>query len=114
MIEKYSFGSITIDGKTYHHDVEIRDEEEILEWSRKSSHLFDVESVEKAVKLNPGVIILGTGAYGVAKVEEECRNFIEEKGIELIIEKTGKAIKTFNTLCQESKKRVIGLFHLTC
>jgi len=120
MIEEYKFGSITIDGKKYNHDVEIRWSGEVLEWWRKESHVIDIEDIQRAFEQKPEIIIFGTGAYGVAKITERAKRAIEEKGVQLIIDRTGEAVKTFNTICKESEKetgkqkRVIGLFHLTC
>jgi len=120
MIEEYHFGSITIGGKIYNQDVEVRWTDEVLEWWREESHVIDVESVKRAVGQNPETVIIGTGESGVAKVTEGAQNFIKEKGIELIIDKTGEATKTFNIIKKESKeeegeqRKVIGLFHLTC
>ena len=132
MIEEYHFGSITIDGKTYNHDVEVhwspkeslRDPSgqavEVLKWWRKESHVIDVEDVKRAIDQNPEVIIIGTGESGMAEVTEETKREMKLKGIELIIDTTEEAVKTFNVILEESKgeegeqKRVIGLFHLTC
>lgn len=120
MIEEYHFGSITIDGKTYTEDVEVRWNGEVLKWWRREGHVFDVEDLKRAVEQNPDTIILGTGAYGVAKVTKEAQDFIIENGIKLIIDKTEEAVETFNIICRESKEKegernkVIGLFHLTC
>ncbi|PIS17413.1 MAG: hypothetical protein COT59_00750 [Candidatus Nealsonbacteria bacterium CG09_land_8_20_14_0_10_42_14] len=120
MIQEYKFGSIIIDGKTYHGDVEVRWTGEVLDWRRKESHIIDVEDVERAVEQNPEVIVIGTGEAGVAQVTEEARRFIESKGIKLIIDPTEQAAKTFNIRKEESEEeegiseRVIGLFHLTC
>jgi hypothetical protein len=118
MIEEYHFGSITIEGKTYNHDVEVRWTGEVLKWWRKESHLIDVEDVKRAIEQNPDIIIIGTGESGVAKVTEEAKQAIRSKGIELIIDLTEGATKTFNRIKEESAKgkqrKVIGLFHLTC
>lgn len=116
---------MTIDGKTYQHDVEVCWTGEVLKWWREKSHVFDVDSVKRAVEQNPDTIILGTGAYGIAKVTEEAQKFITEKfitekGIKLIIDRTEQATKTFNIICEEfeeeegEQNKVIGLFHLTC
>jgi len=112
MIKEYYFGSITIDGKSFDHDVEIRWTNEILRWRRKESHLIDVEDIKRAVEQSPEIIIIGIGESGVAQVTKEAQKFIREKGIELIIEITGKAVKSFNMKIE--KEKVIGLFHLTC
>jgi len=120
MIEEYHFGSITIDGKTYNHDVEVRWTGEVLKWWRIESHLIDVEDVKRAVEQNPETIVIGTGESGMARVTEEAQKFIKQKGIELIIDLTEQVVKTFNIRKEESEEeerkqeRVIGLFHLTC
>ncbi len=128
MIEEYKFGTITINGKTYNYDVEVRwmpQEEnvyqfEILKWWRKEGHIIDIVDVERAVKENPDVIVIGTGSMGVAKVTKECEVFIKQKGIRLIIDRTEEAVRTFNIILEEAeeekgkKEKLIGLFHLTC
>lgn len=130
MIEEYHFGSVTIDGKTYNHDVEVRwtpnqkfgegQAGEVLKWWRKESHQVDVEDVKRTIEQNPDTIVIGTGEAGVAKVTENAQKFIREKGIKLIIDKTEEAVKTFNIILGESRgeegkqEKVIGLFHLTC
>ena len=120
MIEEYHFGSITIDGKTYTHDVEVRWTDEVLDWWRRESHLIDVEAVKRAVEQNPETIVIGTGEAGVARVTEEAQEFIQEKGIKLIVDRTEQATRTFNIRKEESEEeegkpeKVIGLFHLTC
>jgi len=120
MIEEYHFGSITIDGKTYNHDVEVRWTGEVLPWRRRESHVIDVEDIKRAMEQNPETIIIGTGESGIAQVTEEAKNFIKGKGIELIIDLTEQATRTFNIRKEESgeeegkQNKVIGLFHLTC
>ena len=120
MIEEYRFGSIKILGKTYDYDMEVRWTGEVLKWWRKEGHLVDIDDVKRAVEQSPDVIIIGTGHSGMAKVTNEAQSFIKEKGIELIIDITEEATKTFNIICQESEEetgkqeKIIGLFHLTC
>ena len=92
----------------------------MLEWQRKESHIFDIDSVKRAVEQSPDTLILGTGESGMAKATEDCQRFIKEKGIELIIDRTAEAVRTFNVIYQDSleeegeQRKVIGLFHLTC
>ena len=120
MIEEYHFGSITIDGKTYNHDVEVRWTGEVLKWWRKESHIIDVEDVKRAIEQNPDTIVIGTGESGIAKVNEGAQELIRSKGIKLIIDLTEQAVKTFNIINKDSleeegeQDKVIGLFHLTC
>lgn len=110
-IDDYHFGSITIDGKTYQHDVEVHKDGQILAWQRKESHLVDEEDIQRALAEKPEMIIIGTGEAGVAQVSPEVQELVAEKGIKLVIEKTNEAIRAFNTVKQT---KVIGLFHLTC
>ncbi len=120
MIEEYKFGSIIIDGKAYSHDVEVWWTGEVLKWWRGESHVIDVGDVKRAIEQNPDTIVIGTGESGVAKVTEEAKEAIMAKGIELIIDLTEQATKTFNVINEDSKEekgeqdKVIGLFHLTC
>ena len=115
MIDKYLFGLIVIEGREYNYDVEVRWTGEVLEWRRKKGHIFDVEDVKRAIERSPEVIILGTGAYGMASIAKECQEFMQSKKIKIVAKKTSEAIEIFNSI-QSSKeqKRVIGLFHLTC
>lgn len=123
MIEEYHFGSLTIDGQIYNDDVEIRSlssKTEVLDWQRDESHVIDADAVKRTVEQKPDIIIIGTGETGVAQVTESAQQFIAEKGIKLIIDITGEAIKTFNVIQQNSLEEegeevnLIGLFHLTC
>lgn len=120
MIEEYKFGSITIEGETYNHDVEVRWTGEVLEWWRKEGHIIDFDDIKRALEKNPEIIIIGTGESGVAKVTERLKKELESKGIKLIIDQTEQATKTFNVINEKSaeeegkQRKVIGLFHLTC
>jgi hypothetical protein len=112
MIENYKFGEIQISGKKYNFDVEIRWTGEVLNWSRKEEGAVNSGDLERALRENPEVIIIGTGVYGFCGVKKDCQDFIREKGIELIVETTERAVEKFNDAIKQSK-RVIGLFHLT-
>ena len=101
MINEYKFGSITIDGKTYNHDVEVRWTGEVLPWWRKESHVIDLADVKRAIGQNPDTIIISTGESGLARVAEEAKKFILERGIKLIIDKTEEATRTFNIMVAE-------------
>lgn len=120
MIEEYKFGSIIIDGKIYQHDVEVRWTGEVFDWPRVESHIVDVEDIIDILEQNPETIVIGTGESGMAQVTERAKKEIEARGIELIVDKTEQATKTFNIRKDESieeegvQEKVIGLFHLTC
>jgi len=120
MIKEYKFGSITIDEKTYDYDLKVRWTNEVLPWRRKESHIIDMEDIESALSQNPQMIVIGTGESGMAEVTKNLKIELESRGIELIVDLTADAIKTFNVIKEYSEeedgvqKRVIGFFHLTC
>jgi hypothetical protein len=120
MIKDYKFGSITINGDTYDYDIELRWTGEVLKWWREESHTVEIKDIERALKQKPDTIVIGKGAMGMVKISQECQDFIKKQGIELVIDKTEEAVKTFNIILEESgeeegkQEKVIGLFHLTC
>ncbi|MEF8846882.1 MAG: MTH938/NDUFAF3 family protein [Candidatus Paceibacterota bacterium] len=118
MIDHYEFGKIVIDGEIYDYDVEVRWNGKVLKWWRDEGHVFAISDIKRAVEEEPEAIVLGTGANGRAEVSKEARNFIQERKIKLIIDKTKPAIKSFELLAEEGNEKapekVIGLFHLTC
>ena len=112
MIDSYSFGKIVIDGKTYTSDVILYPDKVDESWWRKDGHLLQKEDLIDVIQYNPEVLIVGTGAYGLMKVPDETKQFLEAKEIELIAEETREACKTYNEL--KEKRKVIAAFHLTC
>lgn len=119
MIEEYHFGYIKILGKEYTYDVEVRWDGQVLSWWRKASHIIDAEDVKRALGQGPDLIIIGTGASGIARVIETTEKEIKARDVELLIVPTDEAIKSFNNAIERTKaggqeKKVIGLFHLTC
>lgn len=111
MIEKYSFGSICINGKTYKNDVLIFDNE-IKEWWRERGHDLQIKDLEWIIRKKPEILIIGTGSYGFLKVSKEIKDYLNSLKIETEIEKTKKACELYNE--SKDKKRVAAAFHLTC
>ena len=112
MIESYDFGRMVIDGLSYASDLIIFPGKINDSWWRVSGHSVCLKDIEGVFNEEPEVIIFGTGYSGLMKVEEEVKGLAQSKGIELIIEKTEKAVQSFNTLSVQ--KKAIGAFHLTC
>lgn len=118
MIEEYKLNQVTIDGETYDYDVEVRWDDEVLEWQREEDYAITLEDVMRAIEQKPETIVIGTGELGMSKVSEEAKREIEARGIKLIIDKTEQATRTFNIRKEESEEEegrmedVIGLFCL--
>jgi hypothetical protein len=111
-INNYSFGSITINGKTYNSDVIVYPDKVKANWLRKEGHSLCIDDIKEVLDAKPEVIIVGCGASGVLKVLAKTKLAIEEKGIELIILPTDEAVKRYNEIAE--KKLVIACLHLTC
>ena len=113
MIEQYSFGNIVISGVTYINDVKIIQGKVVLEWWRKRGHFVDVDDIQDILRPKPDILVLGKGSPGQMKSTGSLREFLKDNGIELIEEKTSKAVKTFNRLFKKGKNVSAG-FHLSC
>ena len=113
-IEKFAFGSITIDGKTYQSDLIIYPDGTIEEpWWRKSSHILAKEDIDKLTKRKPDMIIVGTGINGFMRPERGLAEYITSQGIEFIAVPNEKAVEMFNKYFNSNKK-IGACFHLTC
>jgi hypothetical protein len=112
-IDAYSFGSITIEGKTFTSDVVIYPDRVDPSWWREEGHRLAIIDLEKVLKAEPEVLIIGTGYAGLMSVPDQVRNFLVSKGIELRVEKTTKAVDLYNEARQAGQK-VVAAFHLTC
>jgi hypothetical protein len=111
-IDLYSFGKIIIKGKTYTSDVIIYPESVDSSWWRKEGHYLQPVDLDKALSAKPDLLIIGTGHSGVMVVPEETILFIKSKGIEILVERTEKAVELYNSLSKARK--VVAAFHLTC
>lgn len=112
LIEDYSFGRMVIDGKAYTSDVIIFPDRVISSWWRESGHFLSLKDIEVVLEQRPEVLVVGTGSTGLMQVSSEVVKEIRKMGIEVIIQKTSSACRTFNQLA--GKKFVVGAFHLTC
>jgi hypothetical protein len=72
---------------------------------RKQGHSLLAEDLDKVIEAQPDVLIFGTGYFGHMRIPKETRAYLESKGIELIEERTGKAVKRLNTRRNPAKLR---------
>jgi hypothetical protein len=112
MIDGYEFGEISIDGRTYHHDVIIYKDRVDDAWRRMEGHKLSLGDIAKILEKKPEILVIGTGADGVMNVPADVIASIEAKGIRVIAKKTGDACEDYNQLAPS--KNVIAALHLTC
>jgi len=111
-IESYSFGKIKIDGKVYKSDVIVYPDRVNSSWWRKEGHRLQMEDLKEVMKEKPDLLVIGTGSFGVMKVPKGTERALEDAGIDLIIEKTGRAVDAYNR--ESTGRKTVGAFHLTC
>jgi hypothetical protein len=116
-IDDTEFGSITIAGKTYEHDVVIRLSDKVVKRKKKlskrlygTSHTVSEDEARFVFEKGCKELILGTGQYGNAALSPEAAAFLKKKGCKVIAKPTPKAIKIYNL----TRKPKVGLFHVTC
>ncbi len=89
-IEKFSFGSIQIDGETYEHDVVI-DQGEIKKRKKKPSKKFRDKfghtplSIEEKIPWKCRRLLIGNGFSGAVPVMDAVKRKAEKRGVALII-----------------------------
>jgi len=111
-IEHYSFGTITIDGKSYTSDVIIYPERIDSSWWRKQGHSLHIVDLKDVIPAGPEILIVGTGHSGAMVVPEETLSYLKSKGIDVHIARTDKAVELFNKF--QKNKKTIAALHLTC
>jgi hypothetical protein len=116
-IDETEFGSITIAGKTYEHDVVIRLADKVVKRKKKlskrlygTSHMVSEDEGRFVFEKGCTELIFGTGQYGNAALSPEAAAFLKRKGCKVIAEPTPEAIKIYNL----TRKPKVGLFHVTC
>jgi hypothetical protein len=113
--DEFSFGSVRIDGSTYHNDVVI-DAGEIRNRKKKPSKKFREQfghtplSVEEKIPWKCGRLVIGTGAYGRLPVMQEVQSEAARRNIRLQILPTLDAIEELN----HSPKNTNAILHVTC
>lgn len=112
MIDSYRFGRMVIGGRTYRSDLIIFPDRIMDGWWREKGHSLSLRDLKEVLDFGPGLLIIGTGDFGMMKVPEETREEVRLKGIELIAERTPKAYKRYNQT--EDRSRTVAAFHLTC
>jgi len=112
-IDSIRFGSITIDGKTYHEkdNYIVFWDGEIIGLHTAERHTFGGLELGMILRKNPEMIIVGTGVSGLLRVSEEVRSLCRQKGIELVEIISREAIIKFN---ENLDKRVVAFIHVTC
>ena len=112
--DKFSFGSLRIDGSTYERDVVI-DRGEIRKRKKAPSRKFRAEfghtplSIGEKIPWKCHQLVIGTGAYGRLPVMKEVKLEAERRHVELVIVPTSEAIQLM-----ERESAANAILHVTC
>ena len=116
-IDRSEFGSITVDGKAYDHDVMINLSGKVSKRRKKlskqeygTSHVVSKAEAKAVFEKGCDVIIIGSGQEGNVHLSPEAEDYFAKKRCKVLLQPTQKAIRSFN----RSAKRKIALMHVTC
>lgn len=116
-IDQTAFGSITIEGTAFEHDVIIRLDSQVKKRKKKlsksvygTSHVVSLAEAKHVYEEGTKRLIIGTGQYGNVALSEEATDYFKDKHCQVDLLPTPEALETWN----ESSGAVIGLFHVTC
>lgn len=112
MINFYSFDTITINNQRFVKDLIIYPEYITSNWRRKTSNFLTEFDIAEIINCKSEVLIIGTGASGLMKVDDRLKEKLKSLGIEFIIKKTTEAVTEYNRIYKD--KKVVAALHLTC
>lgn len=113
--EKFAFGSLGIDGKTYQEDVVI-DRGKISKRKKKPSKRFRDEfghtplSIEEKIPWKCRRLVVGTGAHGSLPIMGEVKREARRRKVELLILPT---LDAFEAL-KKDPNATNAILHVTC
>jgi|SRR5208282_452768 len=112
---KLKFGSITIDGTSYSHDVVI-DRGRVRRRKKRPSKKYRERyghtpvSTEEQIPWKCRRLVIGTGKYGSLPVMDEVKLEARRRGIDLLIASTDEAIEAFAA----NNRNTNAILHVTC
>jgi len=116
-IDGTEFGSITISGELYEHDVVIRLSGKVKKRKKKlskakygTSHKVSLDEAEHIFEAGAKRLILGSGQSGCVELSDEAAEYFRKNGCSVQLHPTPEAITAWNA----AKGTVIGMFHVTC
>lgn len=112
MIESYSFGKLSVNGKIYHSDLIIFPDRVHDSWWRNEGHNLSMEDIRDIIVFAPEILIIGQGSPGYMQVSESVRMGIQSRGIELFVSGTEKAVEMYNKTF--GSRKTVAALHLTC
>lgn len=114
-IDRFSFGTIRIDGQTFDRDVVI-DRGDARARKKKPSRRFRDEfghtplSIEEKIPWKCARLVIGTGAEGRLPVMQEVLDEAKRRGVEITTVKTEKAVELLRGASPDTN----AVLHIAC
>jgi len=116
-IDGSQFGSITVAGQVYEHDIVIGLDGCVRKRQKKlskaiygTSHIISLDEARQVYEQGAERLIVGAGQYGLVKLSDEAASFFAAQGCRVDLLAVPQAIEAWNG----AQGTVIGLFHVTC
>jgi hypothetical protein len=116
-IDRTAFGSITIAGERFEHDVLIRRDGRVEKRKKQlskavygTSHVLSLDEARHVREKGAACLIVGTGHYDNVRLSGEAEAYLARKRCRVRLLPTPEAIRAWN----DAEGAVIGLFHVTC
>jgi hypothetical protein len=116
-IERTQFGSITVAGTVFEHDIIIRLDGEVKKRKKKlskaiygTSHIISLDEAIHVYQEGADRLIIGTGQSGMVELSDEAADYFRRQKCLVKMLPTPQAIRAWN----EAEGAIIGLFHVTC
>lgn len=116
-IDSFNFGFIVVDDKQYAHDVVILPDGTVKERNsgkgRLGSHSIARNEIEALTRVQPDIILIGTGVQGMARLAHDAEFYLTEPDLNLTLLPSPQMVKKYNQYIEEGEK-VAALIHVTC
>jgi hypothetical protein len=116
-IDSTQFGSITIEGTAFGHDVIVRLDGRVKKRKKKlskaiygTSHVVSLDEARHVYEEGAERLIVGSGQGGLVELSDEAVDFFQRNNCRVELLPTPEAIQVWN----DAQGAVIGLFHVTC
>ena len=116
-IQGTEFGSITVAGEVYDHDIVVRLSGRVKKRKKKlskekygTSHTVSLDEAKHILDEGAERLIIGTGQYDNVRLSKEAGEYFQKKGCSVELLPTPEALKAWN----KAEGKTIGMFHVTC
>jgi hypothetical protein len=113
--ERFEFGSIEVDGKTYEHDLVV-DRGRIGKRRKGPSKLFRAQYGHTPLSLAEDIpwqcqrLVIGSGADGALPVMDDVAEEAERRGVQLVVLPTSEALEELEQAGEDTN----AIIHVTC